>query len=118
LNAITKAISIDPKNTLFYDNRSYLWRKLEKFPFAIEDYNKILLFTPDNIKALINRAFCFAKIEDFESAVKDYSNVLRYECNNTHALYNRAISYDKLGKINEVIFILHRLSMIFLGLLN
>ena len=99
---INRAISIDRKNTLFYDNRSFLWRKLEKFNNAIDDYSVIVDFYPDNIKALINRAFCFAKVEDYANAVLDYSTVLKLEVSNTHALYNRAISYDKLGKINEV----------------
>ena len=102
MNDINQAISIDPKNTLFYDNRSYLWRKLEKFSKAIEDYTIILEIYPDNIKALINRAFCYAKVEDYANAVSDYSTVLKLESNNTHALYNRAISFDKLGQINEV----------------
>ena len=123
LNDINQAIFIDPKNTLFYDNRSYLWRKLENFPKAIEDYTIILDIYPDNIKALINRAFCFAKIEDYSNAVADYSTVLKFEASNTHALYNRAISYDKLGQINEVFQVVYfkkfiRLSRAFPKLLS
>jgi tetratricopeptide (TPR) repeat protein len=87
---------------LFYDSRSYLWRKLEKYPEALEDYNVILSFYSDDIKALVNRAFCYAKLENYQNAINDYTLILQYEKNNTHSLYNRAISYDKIGKFNEV----------------
>lgn len=77
---------------------------MENYKKAIEDYDTILILSPENVKGLINRAFCNAKLENYESAIDDYSNVLIIEENNTHALYNRAISYDKIGKLNEVIF--------------
>lgn len=92
---------------MFYDNRSYLWRKLENYQKAIEDYSIIVQFFPENIKALINRAFCFAKLENYDKAIFDYSAILNLEKDNTHALYNRAISYDKMNKLNEVRIILN-----------
>jgi len=110
---INKAIEFDRENTIFYDNRAYLylfyeidryvWRKLEKYNKALEDYNIIIGFNPENVKVLINRAFCYAKMEIYDEAVNDYSRVLDIEPANTHALYNRAISYDKISKLNEAI---------------
>jgi tetratricopeptide (TPR) repeat protein len=103
---------------MFYDNRAYLWRKLENYSNAAEDYKIILEYYPDNIKALINRAFCYAKIDMFEEAIEDYSAVLSIEPVNAHALYNRAISFDKLGRINEVNILLFILFMFRLYLIS
>ena len=67
-------------------NPRYVWRKLEKFEKALDDYNFILSIHPDNQKALINRAFCLAKLENYGEAVNDYSRVIELEPNNIHAL--------------------------------
>ena len=56
LENINNAISLEPNNILFYDNRSYLWRKMENYKKAIEDYDTILILSPGNVKSLINKA--------------------------------------------------------------
>lgn len=103
LQDYTVALKIDASNPVIYSNRAQVYRKLELFDKAIEDYtSEISCGTGNLVKAHNNRAFCFAKTAKYGEAIEDYSKVLEIDPMNIHALHNRGISFERVGKYQEV----------------
>jgi len=92
-----RAIELDDRNPIIYSNRGLVFRKMDQFESAIEDYSlEIEYGQQNNIKAFNNRAYCYAKLGHYEEAIHDYSTVLKIDEQNIHALHNRGISYERL----------------------
>jgi tetratricopeptide (TPR) repeat protein len=58
-----------------YNNRGYVWRKLERFEEAVADYTSSLAVEPGSVRTLNNRAYCAARLGRFAEAIQDYSAV-------------------------------------------
>ncbi len=107
IDDFTVAISLDPKNPVIYTNRGLVYRKLEEFGLAVEDYSQEIEHldssnVEDQIKAFNNRAYCNAKLYNYNLAIDDYSTVLGHSKFNIHALHNRGISYERSNRYREV----------------
>ena len=79
-----------------------VYRKLDNFEKAIDNYSKELFYSKDNQKTHNNRAYCYAKLLKYEEAVSDYTKALSLDQKNLHALHNRGICYERLGLFRNV----------------
>lgn len=99
----TVAINIDPSNPVIYANRGQVYKKMEMFEKALDDYaSEIKYGTSNLVKAYNNRAYCNAKLGQYAEAVEDYTKVLELDTMNTHALHNRGISYQRMEEFDLV----------------
>jgi len=99
-----RAIELDGSNPIIYSNRGLVYRKMDRFENAIDDYTcEIEYGASNNVKAFNNRAYCFAKLGHYDEAIADYSTVLKFDELNIHALHNRGISYERLAKYMQAI---------------
>ena len=60
----SKAIEIDPKNSIFYYNRGFAYYNLGQWENAIADYSKAIEIDPNNAKAYSDREIAYRKLQN------------------------------------------------------
>jgi tetratricopeptide (TPR) repeat protein len=81
----TFAISLDPKNAIYYANRAMALIKLNRFKEALGDCDQAIQLDPKYVKAFVRRASVHAKLSHFTEAYLDYLRVLEFEPSNAQA---------------------------------
>lgn len=62
----TKAINIDPRNPIFYCNRSAAWTRLGDYDKSISDANLSLRYNPRYSKAFVRLGDAYFRMEKFK----------------------------------------------------
>ena len=70
---MSKAISIEPTNTMHYLNRGFLKQVLNDLSGAFDDYNSALKINPNFAPAYNNRGVVRAAQKDIQGAMEDYA---------------------------------------------
>ena len=72
-----KAIRLNPKYALAYNNRGIAYRRLKQYRRAIEDYNTTLRLNPKFAKAYYNRGISYLNLKQYRRAIQDYNEAIR-----------------------------------------
>jgi len=75
----SKAIELEPMNTLAYEHRGVAKASLRQYEEAIKDYNIAIELEPKNKLAYEHRGIAKANMGLYESAIEDYQTVLTIE---------------------------------------
>jgi tetratricopeptide (TPR) repeat protein len=70
----TKAISINPKDALFYQNRAIAYERLRKYKEAIADYSQAILISPNNPDLYFGRGYVYSLLYDTSNSRRDYQS--------------------------------------------
>jgi len=73
----TYATELDPKNPIFYTNRSTAYFKMKKMKKSFRDANKAILLDKNWAKGYYRRGMCYLEEEQFKLALKDFQDALR-----------------------------------------
>jgi serine/threonine-protein phosphatase 5 len=92
----TKCIELDPKNPIYFGNRSMSYLKKEMFGLALEDANTALSVDPAFVKAYFRRASANLALGKYKLALTDYNNVLKYRPNDTQVK-------EKYAEVNKIV---------------
>ncbi|MEN2497153.1 MAG: hypothetical protein MHMPM18_001575 [Marteilia pararefringens] len=68
----TIAINIDPKNHIYYVNRSFAYFQLKSYTNSIVDATKAVELDENFIKGYYRRALAFMELNDMPNAIKDF----------------------------------------------
>lgn len=90
LEAIDKAISLEPKNAELYTTRARIQTKLLRYHEAQADWTKVITLTPENATAYAERALVEYKSGEIAKANTDLSSSLNIAPNGT-AYCNRGL---------------------------
>ena len=94
----TRAIEIDPKDALPYDNRCWLRAKANRdLPLALADCDAGVGLAPNNAKGLSNRGFLYLRLDRLDEAIADYDPALKINPRLAVALYGRGLCERKKG---------------------
>lgn len=74
----SKAIELDPKEPIYFSNRSMGYLKKELFGLALEDADSALKLDPTFVKAYFRRATANLALGKYKLASQDYERVLKY----------------------------------------
>ncbi|KAJ8020458.1 Sperm-associated antigen 1 [Holothuria leucospilota] len=80
----TRSLSVIPSAPA-YNNRALARIRLEQFPSAVVDCNKVLELEPDNLKAMLRRSTARKSLHQYEEACQDLEYVLSIEPGNKQA---------------------------------
>ena len=69
-------IRLDSTNSLTYFNRAILRSQIGDYNRALEDYDKVALYSPNNVLVYYNRASVYAQLGQIEKAVADYTSAI------------------------------------------
>ncbi|MGX1928824.1 tetratricopeptide repeat protein [Flagellimonas sp. 2504JD4-2] len=72
LNNFNKAISINPKEPIFYLGRGAAFHYLKEYKNAVEDYSVFIKVRPNNFKGYLHRGTTYAIMEDFDRSTSDF----------------------------------------------
>ena len=92
------AISLNPKNAVYYNDRGSCYFEKQMYDEAIKDFSECIKSNPGIAVIYINRAFCFHDILQYDEAIKDFSEAIRLEPDNDIAYFSRGLSYSNTGK--------------------
>lgn len=101
IDAISKAIQINPKYYKAYSYRAIMYNLLNfNSKYIIDDLNIFLSHEPKNIEIRTIKAGVYFKYQKFDKALKEYNQILKDAPNNYKAITFRASIYKKLGKLD------------------
>ncbi|MBQ9516943.1 MAG: tetratricopeptide repeat protein [Eubacterium sp.] len=64
IDYISKAIEIDPEDSIYYSNRGGIYSDIGKNEKALEDYDRAISFDPQNYEAYTNKAILYIELKD------------------------------------------------------
>ena len=94
----TKAIKLDSKYAVAYNNRGNAYNALKKYEEAITDYTKAIELDPKNAVAYYNRGNAYYALKKHEEALVDLTKAIKLDPNYVKAYYNRGGAYNALKK--------------------
>jgi len=112
----SKAINLDPKNAVYFANRSIAYLRMECFGYALNDANDCLQQDKNYIKGYYRRAAAFMALGKFKQALQDFETVVKVRPNDGDAkckfqeckkitirlAFEKAISVDEVKKSTAV----------------
>ncbi|WXR62628.1 tetratricopeptide repeat protein [Peptostreptococcaceae bacterium AGR-M142] len=86
---------INENNTEFgiVARRGYIKFMLERYIYAIEDYNKAIELDKNYVQAYYGRGIVYRIQEEYEKAIEDYNKAIELDENYVQAYYGRGIVY-------------------------
>lgn len=90
----TKAIELDPKFALAYNDRAYLYYNKKEYRLAIQDSAKAIELNPKFALAYSNRAGYYKNEEEYDLAILDYSESIELDPKFAVAYNGRGVLYD------------------------
>mmetsp|Transcript_93088 Transcript_93088/g.260320 ORF Transcript_93088/g.260320 Transcript_93088/m.260320 type:complete len:254 (+) Transcript_93088:155-916(+) len=96
INHYTKAIQLDPKNHVFFSNRSACYAGLEEWAKAVEDSKECIRLDPKFVKGYYRLATAQLELKDYDMALATIKQGLSLDANNAQLLkVMRNIKYAK-----------------------
>ena len=104
--AYSKAIEIDPKNAVAYNNRGFAYRQIGQYKPAMDDYDKAIILSEKTAGVslvYVNRGSLHFIMGQYDRAIKDFNRVIETNPKSIEAWVNRGLSYNKLGNTQRAI---------------
>lgn len=89
----TKALLLNPNDTVSYKGRAESRRMKKQFKEAIEDYNIVLALTPNDLSMLYGRGTALSEIGNNYKAIEDYTKFINIYPKNSLLYFARAGCY-------------------------
>ena len=103
LEAMNKAIELEPHYWGYFINRAYIKYNLDDLFGAMADYDYAIGLEPASLEGHFNRALLLAEVGENNKAIDDLSYVLKSHPDNFLAHYNRAMLYFRTGQYKKAI---------------
>jgi len=100
LEAFSKAIIINPEETIAYLDRGMVYSKMGMYDKAINDCNMVIALRPDYAEAYNNRGWAYLKKGLFDHTIKDCSEALRLNPAMATAYHTRGMAYKAQGLLD------------------
>jgi len=71
-----KAIELDPRDAVAYDNRGYAYGHLGNYAQAIKDYDKAVELNPTYAAAYNDRGYVYSNLGNYAQAIKDFDRAI------------------------------------------
>ena len=103
IELIGKAIEINPKESIFYNNIGNAFKACGSLEQALTSYQKALEIKPDFAAALVSMGSIYKELARFEEAISCFKKALEVNEGFADAYYNMAIVLKEQNKIDEAI---------------
>jgi len=97
IKAFDKAIELNPRDAVAYNNRGAAYGQIGNFKQQIEDSNKAIEINPEDAVAYNNRGVAYGELGNYEQEIEDCSKAIELNPNLAVSYYHRGIAYYKLG---------------------
>jgi tetratricopeptide (TPR) repeat protein len=96
------AISLKPDGAL-YNSRAKLYFNLQKFPEAMENYNKAIEMDSTQGEYYVNRGAVFALTNQLERSLMDFNKGLQLDPDHANGYKNRSLVYQSFGQFDKAL---------------
>jgi tetratricopeptide (TPR) repeat protein len=103
VSKLTDAIRNDPKNADLYLQRGITLANANRYPEAIDDYNRVTKLQPDNGQAYFLRGNLEEYSQQFSEALADYGQAIRFDPKPGQAYQRRGKLYFKIKKYDGAV---------------
>lgn len=90
---VNKAIELDLKNAMTYNNRGNAYSDQKQYEKAIKDFNKAIEQDPKYSLAYHNRGITYSKQKQYEEAIKDYNKAIELDPKDISPYQNLSEAY-------------------------
>jgi len=98
ISDFTKAIELNPKDAIAFNNRGVAHDSLGQHEQAISDYNKAIELNPKYADAFYNRGIAHRNLGQHEQAISDYNKAIELSPKDAIAFIGRGVTAATLGK--------------------
>ena len=103
IEAFNKAIELNPKDAVAYNNRGAAYGQIGNYKQQIEDSSKALQINPKDAVAFNNRGVAYGELGNYEQEIEDCTKAIELNPKLAVAYYHRGIAYNKLGNRKQAI---------------
>jgi len=100
LKAFNRALAVDPKFYLAYNNRGVTHKIMKRYDDAIRDFTKCIEIHASYAPAYANRAGIYFKQGKFEEARKDADKCIQLDPKNAVGYVNRGMAREMLRDLD------------------
>jgi tetratricopeptide (TPR) repeat protein len=90
LKELDKAIKLNPKDDISYNQRGIINTELGRHKEALEDFTKVIQLKPESFTAYHNRANVKIQMKDFAGAIEDINKALKLNPKSSREYFSRA----------------------------
>ena len=101
--AYDKAIRLNPRDTLAYNNRGMAYERKGDRGKAISDYSEAIRIDPKYETAYNNRGSAYGAKGDYDKAIADLNEAIRLDPKDPPPYVNRGIAYRRKGDFGKAI---------------
>ena len=103
IEAFNKAIELNPKDAVAYNNRGAAYGQTGNYKQQIEDSTRALQINSKDAVAFNNRGVAYGELGNYEQEIEDCTKAIELNPNLAVAYYHRGIAYHKLGNRKQSI---------------
>jgi len=103
IEAFNKAIELNPKDAVAYNNRGAAYGQTGNYKQQIEDSSKALQLNPKDAVAFNNRGVAYGELGNYEQEIEDCTKAIELNPRLAVAYYHRGVAYQKLGNRKQAI---------------
>ncbi len=103
LSYCNKAIELDPKYAMAFNNRGAVYEKLGKHQQAISDYTKAIELNTKVAGTFYNRGNAYVRLGQRQQAIWDFNKAIELNPKYAEAFNNRGTAYGGLGQHQQAI---------------
>lgn len=96
LKDLTKAVDLNPKQLLAFNDRAATYMKKGEYALAVADFDKAIALNPSFTRAYVGRAFSYTKLKNIEAAREDYKKICSFGY--TQACAKAALPVDRSSR--------------------
>lgn len=97
IDNLTKALQIDPKDSLAFYHRGLAHAAQQEYEEALTDYTDSLRLNPKNAMVYYHRGIVFRQRGDLDPAISDFTKAIRIDPNLALAYRSRSQAYSAQG---------------------
>ncbi|WP_299603655.1 SIR2 family protein [uncultured Aquimarina sp.] len=98
-----RAIAINSKRALYYNERGITKDALKKYVEAIKDYDKAIEINSQNSSYYFNRGLAKDELKKYSEAIEDYNKAIKLDPKNSSYYFNRSTSIGLLRNYQKAL---------------
>ena len=99
----TKAIELDPKQAMAFNNRGFAYYNLKDYDRALIDYGQAIALNPNFALAYNNRGDAYYQRKAYDQARADYTKAIELKPDYDLAYHNRGLTYYEQKNYDQAI---------------
>jgi tetratricopeptide (TPR) repeat protein len=103
LPLLNRAIDLTPDDAAAYTSRGAIYRQLQEYTKALEDYTQAIMLDPFSSYPYTGRGAVYRDLREYQQACEDYSHAIELDPSNVSPYTGRGAVYRQLRKYQRAL---------------